>query len=169
MSIALGLLLVSACRGHEASPPRDSAPPAAADARASAPATPAADADADADATASAAPDTVAPDHAGVLAAVLDHPPFSQYLHPDAPGRVPVVVTGIDTPDPLGLERFGEPVVVRSAHAGSGPVVQFTRWSVDGDAADVRLNYAVEGVVASFTLARTGGAWSVTSAEIAEH
>ena len=105
-----------------------------------------------------------------VLRAVLTDERFAMYLHPDAPGRVPVVVCGPARPTNLGFELFGAPVESKErADPDDGAAcAEIMQLSVDGDAAAVELRYAVEGIVGSFHLERRGGRWSVGTASLTE-
>ena len=160
-SIAL-LLVVSACRAPDA--PTSESPPAKAP-RAEEPEGPA------------TSPSAPAPtDHASptdaILAAVLTHEQFAMYLHPDVPGRVPVIVSGAARPNAVSLELHGAAVISQPPEklAAEQAFVDIERWSVEGDRANVVLAYEIEGVGASFRLEReASGRWVVTSADVAEH
>ncbi len=108
-------------------------------------------------------------DDAEILRAVLTHERFAMYLHPDVAGRVPVVVSGEARPrGPVDLELHGAAVSIVDTAPADAAVVLISTWSIEGDTAHVALGYPIEGVVASFDLARSDAGWRVTEADVAE-
>jgi hypothetical protein len=111
---------------------------------------------------------TLAPAEVGpIVAAVLQHADVAMYLHPDAPGRVPVRVALAAPYDvaPIDLNLYGAPVAV--ANAGDRGAVQLVLKS-HGDHCHVEIKYDPEGIFGSVDLERRDGAWKATGAKIYE-
>ncbi len=148
-------LVVSACQstGSDA-PPRRSSP---------APSTP--------PSSPTAAAPMPANDRTQVLQAVLDAPDLQQYLHPEIPTRVPVVIVKnevvADTPN---LQAVEVPVVFkpRAGLSESDAALEITRLEIAGDRATVELAYPIEGLVGTATLHRDGSGWVIDKLQLAE-
>ncbi|MEM6989552.1 MAG: hypothetical protein AAF721_03615 [Myxococcota bacterium] len=104
-----------------------------------------------------------------LLTAALSHPDFAMYLHPEVPGRVPVVVTGFTDPEGRTLVLDGTPLVLASAPPpNDAAFVDVGSWAVRGGVAKLELEYAVEGVSAQFKLQRSPKGWVVSDVSVAE-
>jgi hypothetical protein len=111
--------------------------------------------------------DLAADDVNAIAAAILRHPEVAMYLHPDAPGRVPVKV-GIDAPYdavPLAFTLYDAPV--KTVAYADMDAVRLTMRGY-GETAKASVRYAPEGIEGSVELARVDGAWTVTGAHIFE-
>ena len=109
------------------------------------------------------APEDVSP----IVAAVLQHQDVAMYLHPDAPGRVPVRV---ELAEPYAtanvqLELYGAPV--RQSRDGDRSAVQLTL-KPHGERVKVEVKYDPEGIFGSVDVERVDGAWKATGAKIYE-
>ena len=108
-------------------------------------------------------------DQSAVLQAVLDHARLRPFLHPESPGRVPVIVFIRGAAADISAQKFGAPVRVLTTDSRlQATVIRLTRFSVTEDTAEVALAYPAEGVQGSFTLRRAGSVWRVTDAEVHE-
>ncbi|MEZ4451336.1 MAG: hypothetical protein R3B09_17790 [Nannocystaceae bacterium] len=126
-----------------------------------------------------AAPDAATPssapvvdDRQAVVQLILDHPGLDGYWHQDTlPDRAPLVVLANQHTRGLTLTKFDEPVQIRSAKELAGrPYFVVHALKLRADGAEVRFEYAVEGVRASATLDRggEGGGWQVTQLDLGE-
>ena len=102
-----------------------------------------------------------------IVAAVLQHADVAMYLHPDAPGRVPVRVALAAPYDrgPVQLSLYGAPV--KLAGNGDRGAVQLTL-KPHGDRVKVEVKYDPEGIFGSVDLERVEGTWRATAAKIYE-
>lgn len=102
-----------------------------------------------------------------IVSAVLAHPEVSKYLHPEVPGRVPVVVR-LAAPyesEALRVEAFGQ--AVRAAKSEQPGAVSL-KVAATGAACRVDVKYRPEGIFGHVDLALVDGAWKVTDATIYE-
>ncbi len=90
---------------------------------------------------------------------IVEHPALAPYLHPEAPGRVPLVVS----------DHLLEPGIVPDREVGTQPHLRILSFDVDGARAKAVVEYRVEGVQAVFDLRRDSkGWWTVADAKVAE-
>lgn len=112
---------------------------------------------------------TATQDAQSVLQAVVDLDALAPFLHPEAPGRVPLTLAIPSAPPGIALTRFGQPVrVVASAPGGDAPCLEITALELQGDRATVSFSYPIEGVVGSAELSRNQGRWAVVRRSVAE-
>src|SRR6266571_9160900 len=106
-----------------------------------------------------------------VLKLIIDHPALAGYLHPEAAGRVPLVISDHLLAPGVTPSRFGQPVrILGDREVGSQPHIRFRSFEVRGARAKTVVEYKVEGVEAVFTLESTAsGWWKVVDAKIAKH
>ncbi len=106
-----------------------------------------------------------------VLKLIIDDPALSGYLHPEAAGRVPLVISDHLLASGVTPSKFGQPVrILGDREVGSQPHIRFRSFEVRGARAKTVVEYKVEGVEAVFTLESTAsGWWKVVDAKIAEH
>src|SRR5262245_35169263 len=106
-----------------------------------------------------------------VLKLVIDHPILAKYLHPEVPGRVPLVVSDHLLAPGVTPGKFGQPVqVVPDREVGTRPHLRFLSFEVKGSAAKLKVKYEVESVEATFRLeSNTMGWWKVVDAKIIEY
>jgi hypothetical protein len=106
-------------------------------------------------------------DVSAVVAAVLQHRDVAMYLHPDAPGRLPVRVAldAAYAQAALDVALYGAPV--QRVDAGDTGAVQLVL-EPNGDKVHVELVYRPEGIFGTLDLARTDGAWRVVAAQVME-
>lgn len=102
-----------------------------------------------------------------IVAAVLQHPDVAMYLHPDAPGRVPVRVSVAAPYDKASLNLTLYGAAVKTAGLGDRGAVQLVL-KPQGDKCQVEVRYAPEGIFGSVDLERVGGAWKAKGAKIYE-
>jgi hypothetical protein len=102
-----------------------------------------------------------------VVGHVLVHPEVAKYLHPDAPGRLPVRVA-LAAPyssAKLEVDVYGE--AVRRARPSNDAAVHLTiRATQNG--AKVTLAYPPEGIHGTLRMEREGRQWRITEAKIIE-
>src|SRR6266705_5880080 len=106
-----------------------------------------------------------------VLKLIIDDPALAGYLHPEAAGRVPLVISDHLLAQGVTPSKFGQPVrILSDREVGSQPHIRFRSFEVRGARAKTVVEYKVEGVEAVFTLESTAlGWWKVVDAKIAEH
>jgi hypothetical protein len=106
-----------------------------------------------------------------VVQATLDHPALEKYLHPEKPGRKPLVLSDWLIGGHHQLTKFGQPVEFRNDPALGDHVafIRFTDVSVRGQSAKTVLDYPVEGVRGSFEFKKDAqGKWQTTDAKVFE-
>ena len=104
------------------------------------------------------------------LKLIVEHPALAPYLHPEAPGRVPLVVSDHLLEPGATPSRFGQPLrIVHDRELGTEPHLRILSFEVDGSRAKAVVEYKVEGVQAVFDLRRDSkGWWTVADAKVAE-
>jgi hypothetical protein len=105
-----------------------------------------------------------------VLKLIVEHPALAPYLHPEAPGRLPLVVSDHLLEPGITPSRFGQPLrIVHDRDAGALPHLRILSFAVDGSLAKAVVEYKVEGVQAVFDLRRDSkGWWTVVDAKVVE-
>ncbi len=105
-----------------------------------------------------------------VLKLIVEHPVLAPYLHPEAAGRVPLVVSDHLLEPGVTPSRFGQPLrIVHDREVGTEPHLRILSFEVDGSRAKAVVEYEVEGVQAVFDLRRDAkGWWTVADAKVAE-
>jgi len=107
-----------------------------------------------------------------IVGLVLNHRSVEQYLHPDEPGRLPVLVS-THLVYSVPLEKYGHPVRFLSDEELIGkPHLRFTSvWAEDDGATyGAEFEYESEGMVGSMTAERQAdGSWILTKIETAEN
>jgi len=103
-----------------------------------------------------------------VLKLIVEHPVLAPYLHPDAAGRVPLVVSDHLLEPGVTPSRFGQPLrIVPDREVGTQPHLRILSFEVDGSRAKAVVEYRVEGVQAVFDLRRDAkGWWTVADANV---
>jgi hypothetical protein len=106
-----------------------------------------------------------------VLKLIVEHPVLAPYLHPDAAGRVPLVVSDHLLEPGVTPSRFGQPLrIVPDREVGTQPHLRILSFEVDGSRAKAVVEYRVEGVQAVFDLRRDAkGWWTVVDARVTAH
>jgi len=106
-----------------------------------------------------------------VLKLIVEHPVLAPYLHPDAAGRVPLVVSDHLLEPGVTPSRFGQPLrIVPDREVGTQPHLRILSFEVDGSRAKAVVEYRVEGVQAAFDLRRDAkGWWTVVDAKVTTH
>lgn len=106
-----------------------------------------------------------------LLKATLAAPEVQAYLHPDAPGRKPLVVATTDfvhTP----FEVLGHPIVLKSpelARSDGGPFLEVVAVSVDGEQGTLTFRFEVEGISGKAALELRDGRWRPQTVSIVEN
>src|SRR2546429_935784 len=105
-----------------------------------------------------------------VLKLIVEHPVLAPYLHPETPGRVPLLVSDHLLEPGVTPSRFGQPLrIVPDRELGTKPHLRVLSFEVDGARAKAVVEYKVEGVQAVFDLRRDSkGWWTVADAKVAE-
>lgn len=102
-----------------------------------------------------------------VVQAVLDAPALQPYLHPEAEGRVPVVV--VSRLELNGLRKFEAPVRVTDTAPPDEAWLEITDVQPIPDGYAVAIRYAVEGLTGRFEVTRDGGGgWIARHHELTE-
>jgi len=106
-----------------------------------------------------------------VLKLIVEHPALAPYLHPEVPGRVPLVVSDHLLEPGVTPSRFGQPLrIVQDRDVGTQPHLRISSFEVDRSRAKAVVEYRVEGVRAVFDLRRnSNGWWTVVDAKVTEH
>ena len=105
-----------------------------------------------------------------VLKLIVEHPALAPYLHAEAAGRVPLVVSDHLLEPGVTPSRFGQPLrIVADREVGTQPHLRISSFEVDGSRAKAVVEYTVERVQAVFVLKRDStGWWTVVDAKLAE-
>jgi len=105
------------------------------------------------------------------LKLIVEHPVLAPYLHPEAAGRVPLVVSDHLLEPGVTPSRFGQPLrIVQDRDVGTQRHLRISSFEVDGSRAKAVVEYRAEGVEAVFNLRRDSkGWWTVVDAEVSEH
>jgi len=105
-----------------------------------------------------------------VLKLIVEHPALAPYLHAEAAGRVPLVVSDHLLEPGVTPSRFGQPLrIVADREVGTQPHLRISSFEVDGSRAKAVVEYTVERVQAVFVLKRDSkGWWTVVDARLAE-
>src|SRR3989475_9970378 len=94
------------------------------------------------------------------LKLIVEHPALAPYLHPEAPGRVPLVVSDHLLEPGVTPSRFGEPLrIVPDRELGTKPHLRILSFEVDGARAKAVVEYRVEGVRIEFDLRSNSHGW----------
>ena len=103
-----------------------------------------------------------------VLKLIVEHPVLAPYLHPEAAGRVPLVVSDHLLEPGVTPSRFGQPLrIVPDRQVGTEPRLRMLSFDVDGSRAKAVVEYKVKGVQAVFDLRRDSkGWWTVADAHV---
>src|SRR5207253_10783184 len=82
-----------------------------------------------------------------VLKLIVEHPVLAPYLHPETPGRVPLLVSDHLLEPGVMPSRFGQPLrIVPDRELGTKPHLRVLSFEVDGARAKAVVEYKVEGV-----------------------
>ena len=101
---------------------------------------------------------------------IIDLPALQQFLHSELVDRKPLVLieTGEMTRD-LALQKFGQPVVIRSMDEAKGrPFLHIKTLKVSGSIASAQFEYPIEGVGGEAEFEKKAESWTVTKSEIWE-
>ncbi len=108
---------------------------------------------------------------AAVVAAVLSFPDLQQYMHAEAPGRVPVVLVASNLVSrALQLDAFQQHVRVVSPNEleRDRAHLLLSRLSSTPAVVTVSVDYPIEGVSGVMTVERNGSGWRVSGADLRE-
>ena len=105
-----------------------------------------------------------------IVEQVINHPDVEQFLHPDMPGRVPLVLSCHLVDPHLSLRKFGKSVrVVADAQRKKGVAcLRFTQFTLKHNVATVEVQYSVEGMKGRFRFQRDGVLWRLLKAGVWE-
>ena len=103
-----------------------------------------------------------------VVETALMHPSIVKYLHPEAPGRIPVTVafrnpSGVSS---LDAELFDQPIHVVSVSNNTSAIILST--TIKDNQAVIDIDYPTEGIVGEIFLQRNGTKWAVISSQLEE-
>jgi len=103
-----------------------------------------------------------------VLKLIVEHPALAPYIHPEAPGRVPLLVSDHLLEPGVTPSRFGQPLrIVPDRELGTEPHLRILSFDVDGSRAKAVVEYRVEGVRIEFDLrSNSHGWWTVADAKV---
>ncbi len=103
-----------------------------------------------------------------VLKLIVEHPVLAPYLHPEAPGRVPLLVSDHLLEPGVTPSRFGQPLrIVPDRELRTEPHLRILSFEVDGSRAKAVVEYRVEGVRIEFDLrSNSHGWWTVADAKV---
>jgi len=103
-----------------------------------------------------------------VLKLIVEHPVLAPYLHPEAPGRVPLLVSDHLLGPGVTPSRFGQPLrIVPDRELGTEPHLRILSFEEDGSRAKAVVEYRVEGVRIEFDLqSNSHGWWTVADAKV---
>ncbi len=106
-----------------------------------------------------------------IVEQVLNHAKLQGFLHPEAPGRVPVVISSHLINPRLSIRKFGKPVrIVPDAKLKSGAFLRFTNFDVGQNVANVRIKYQSEGMGGRFRFRQSkNGLWKLIETEVWEN
>jgi len=102
------------------------------------------------------------------LKLIVEHPVLAPYLHPEAAGRVPLVVSDHLLEPGVTPSRFGQPLrIVQDRDVGTQRHLRISSFEVDGSRAKAVVEYRVEGVRIEFDLrSNSHGWWTVADAKV---
>lgn len=107
-----------------------------------------------------------------LLQTLLDSPELRAYLHPQEPGRLPVVVAISPMPNAAPpLLAFGQPVVFKSPEAArgdGGPFLEITMVSFDGSRARILFELEFEGIQGDTSFELRDATWHILRVSIVE-
>jgi len=81
-----------------------------------------------------------------LVQSILDIKDLGFYLHPEKPGRKPLVVTDKIIGTNLKLNKFGTDVKIISDKTAQGAFIRFERIECKDYHCDVRFSYPIEGI-----------------------
>lgn len=105
-----------------------------------------------------------------IVQSILDHAKLQSFLHPENPGRVPLVLSDRLIGRDLNLIKFGKPVSIVSDKTIEGAYLRFTAFDCkNGNYCNIAFEYPVEGVIGvSGVLIRANGSHKLEKTEIME-
>lgn len=106
-------------------------------------------------------------DRKTILQLLVDDLELGKFLKTNAPGRLPLKISGTEVPD--GVTKDGRAVqVVDAPKSEKDPVLVITKFEVDGKTATVSYRYDVEGIRGSTRISRGDSGWELKSSRIVE-
>ena len=106
-----------------------------------------------------------------IVEKVLNEPKVLVFLHPEIPGRVPVVISGVVLQSKFTPSVFGQPVrVVQSGMETESPIFEFIDFKIEKNRAMVETRYKVEGIHGTFKFKRgRNGEWKLVFSDVREN
>jgi hypothetical protein len=109
-------------------------------------------------------------DVSAILQLVVDDPELDSHLRLGEPGRFPLKISGEKLPSGVKLVKASEPVKVSEPpKSKKDAVLVVTEIDIQGDRATVRYRYDVEGIRATVTLAKTPHGWELKKSRLVAH
>lgn len=110
---------------------------------------------------------------AAIVEQVINHPAVQQFLHPESPSRVPLVLSSHLLDPRLSLRKFGRPVKIlpdAKLKAGNKSYLRFVRYSIEHSVATVEVRLSYEGMGGKFRFRRDGRdlSWRLLDARVWE-
>ncbi|MGI0116611.1 hypothetical protein [Zooshikella sp. RANM57] len=104
-----------------------------------------------------------------IVSLVLNHQRILAYLHPEVPGRVPVVIalTNPYSFRPIKLKMFGKPIIMATNRSQLGTAVKL-KIECSVQICNVGIRYDPEGMFGNLSLSKRDNNWSVKNVEIFE-
>ena len=104
-----------------------------------------------------------------IISSTLNHKDVSMFLHPDVPGRVPVVIA-LGKPysyRPVELEMYGEPVIVSTNTRDLKKAVKL-RIKCSYDACKIKIDYDPEGMFGEINFTYKQNEWVIQKISLYE-
>jgi hypothetical protein len=111
--------------------------------------------------------DAAPPVSRAVVKLIIGDPAFAAYLHPERPGRLPLLISDHLVADGVTPSFSGQPVrFMPDRELKSLPHIRFASFDLTSDGAETSVDYAAEQVRVVFTLRNRSGWWSVLKSQV---
>src|SRR3954468_2893958 len=102
-----------------------------------------------------------------VVKLIIGDPALAGYLHPERPGRLPLLISDHLVADGVTPSFSGQPVrFMTDMELKSLPHIRFASFDLTSDGAETSVDYAAEQVRVVFTLRNRSGWWSVLKSQV---
>jgi hypothetical protein len=114
-----------------------------------------------------AADDPARPVSRDVVKLIIGDLALAAYLHPERPGRLPLLISDHLVTDGVTPSFSSQPVrFISDGELKSLPHLRFSSFELTGDQAQAAVDYEVERVRVLFTLRNQPGWWSVVKSQV---
>src|SRR3954451_7151053 len=111
--------------------------------------------------------DAATPVDRAVVKLIIGDPAVAAYLHPERPGRLPLLISDHLVADGVTPSFSSQPVrFISDGELKSLPHLRFSSFELTGDQAEAAVDYEVERVRVLFTLRNQSGWWSVVKSQV---